>query len=155
MREDKLTQPEVEALEFQTNQLYKALKRAISTKRDLDILWTKGLESELHSSLKITTGADRYWDWNRGTPESDLFDRYVLQKRLIGAAATYLEYLKERVMETDVTKNKIIAAIDNKKIPYGELYSMARDLAWAGKFGIVLQALDYVRKHYQKPQGRS
>src|SRR3989338_8981964 len=99
------------------------------------------LYEALGDSLSVATDGAGFMDWNRGTQQADLMDRYLLQYALGNVHAVALQRTVEQerrlgrfydLRPTEVTETDIKVALDNKKIPYRRLQTMAINLGDAG-----------------------
>ncbi len=155
---------QLKALEFQTNQAYEALKRALETREYQDAIYASVMfacyscnqHSPLFSSLVFAVD-NGFLSWERNKPQTDTIDRYSLQLALgfgiTPALAIITDYEQKsgkrwRFKPTKVTTDELKAAIDEKKCPYNQLIYLAKNLSEAGHFDSIMGIINYVRENY-------
>ncbi|MBW2966225.1 hypothetical protein KY342_03930 [Candidatus Woesearchaeota archaeon] len=143
---EKFNQEKLESLEFQTDQVYNALKRALSTKSKQDISWAAALVSPgLEAQLRSLIG-ENFIAQAQKTP---LYDRYlffyVVSEGIVFSLTTYKGHKNSGVNYED-----IINAMQQRKRPT-HLSNLVVVYCWSGEFNKTLGLLDYIKVNYPKP----
>lgn len=152
-----LSEEQIKALDFQTDQLYASFRRAVETQVYQDAVWNKELFEAFGKSLKEATNYSVFTNWNRDTARAQIFDRYLLLYALGNISSIKLE---EQVIvrdhgwglearATEVTADTLKQAIDNNKVPYARIGLMVMKLAEAHDFAGIVKAMGYVQEKYQ------
>ncbi len=163
----KISREQIELLESKANEAYQVLLEAINSKERNVI--SQAFESYGYFEMFVGDTAvallgigTNIRAWNRGTNESNLLDRYLLQA-IIGTTSSgilnktgYTDDFRRRFPDLfRFTKNlqEICAIIDDKsgKVPYYKIIEIAAHMSIAGRYDLVLEALNYIRKNYKKP----
>ena len=153
----ELSYEQREALEFQTEQAYATLTRAVDTKTLFDARWAKrtltSLGEELEEILRYSTflhlGAEER------TPAMDkyllpyLFGKELAHRLNILAQDEQTGY-NEPTKETDITESTLKTAIKEvrngkKTVPYERLNLMAEALINANNFDAILNVIAYMK----------
>lgn len=153
----ELSPEQIEALEFQTEQAYAALIKAVNAQTILNARWAKRtltilgeeLEEILRYSAFLHLGAEER------TPARDkyllpyLFGCELAHRLNILAQDTrtgYCEPTKETSITEDVLKNAIDEANNgHKTVSYGRLNLMAEALINANNCDVILKVISYVK----------
>ncbi len=154
-----LSNEQTEALDFQTDQLYESFRRTVKTQHHLDAVWNKEIFIVFGRSLSVATDYSNFMKWKRDTARTPVFDKYLLHYALGSIPSDILNHQiqsrqfghESEAEETDVTPNTLKRAIDNSKIPYRKIESMAISLAYAHDFAGIVDVLGYAREKYQRP----
>ena len=154
-----LSTKQIEALDFQTDQLYESFRRTVETRSPQDAVWNTELFGAFETSLGVATSRSAFMDWNRDARRTPVFDKYLLYYALGNTPSYILEkQIKARphshdseAKETDVTLDTLKQAIDNTQVPYEKIRVMAMYLAEAHDFAGIVDALGYAREKYQRP----
>ena len=152
-----LSTEQIEALDFQTDHLYKSFRRTVETQSYQDAVWNRELFTALGKSLSAATNYSAFMDWHRDAARTPVFDKYLLHYALGDTPSFTLEKKIQykqfghdsEAKRTDVTLSTLKQAIDNRRVPYRKIQSMAMSLADAHDFAGIVEALEYVREKYQ------
>jgi len=171
------SQGQIDALEFQANQAYEALTRAVDSREPLDAQGCNNLYDLLGRSLSRVTHSSQFWGaksfmvrergpnwakllfWKRDHTKTDLLDRFLLQYAVGNYSSETLERhtLNQKIgtdlhlEDTQIEEGDLVSAIDGKS-DYSRLQIMAMELAAAGKIDVAVKALDHIRANYEIPQ---
>ncbi len=152
-----LSNKQIKSLDFQIDHLYKSIRKTVDTQSYLDVVWNEQLFSGFGESLRIVTNYSLFMDWHRDTQRTQVFDKYLLHYAIGKDPASILEkQIKIKQfgreidpIETDVTTETLKQAIDDYKMPYKKIRSIAISLAEAKDFTGIVSALGYVREKYK------
>jgi hypothetical protein len=84
----------------------------------------------------------------------NLLERYELQSAIAALPSGCMADNYPKKASRHPSLEKLKKAVDNKKIPYKDIGSMARQLARANRYDIVLEALEYARQKTLQPHLR-
>ena len=160
MTSKTLSNEQIQALEFQTDQLYEAFRRAVKSQVRQDAVWLRELFGAFGTSLIAATNYSAFMNWGRDAQRTSVFDKYLLHYALGSNPSYSLEQLTEArqlgheptAKETEVTADTLRQAIDNSRAPYSKIQVMAMSLGDAHKFAEIVSALRYVREKHHRPK---
>jgi hypothetical protein len=155
-----LTNEQKSSLDFQTDQLYESLKRAVNTQVNEDTIWVYGLLKTFGKSLDAATNHSGFRNWSRTSLRTALFDKYFLQYLISENAAIAIKNVTEaktfssnkyllKAEETNVNAEVLKQKINNHSTSYSTITSISLSLGKAQKFNELIDVLDYVREKYQ------
>lgn len=153
MTSTRLTQEQIGALDFQTEQLYKSFTRAVVSRSLQDAVWSRELFTAFGRSLEYATNFSAFMDWHRNSQRTPVFDKYLLHYAIGSVSAIDLERnlqtSRPEAINTDVVAvDDLKRAIDGKE-PYRRIQTMAMSLSAEGDYDGILDVLQYVRKKFQ------
>ncbi|MBS3168872.1 hypothetical protein J4210_00145 [Candidatus Woesearchaeota archaeon] len=154
-----LSNEQIEALDFQTDQLYESFRRTVETQSPQDAVWGQELFAAFGKSLSVVTNYSAFMDWSRNTARTPVFDKYLLFYALGSTPSLTLEQQiqarqfghESEAKKTDVTPEALKQTIDDSNVPYTKIQFRARSLADAHNFTGIVDALEYARERYQRP----
>ena len=159
MTSKTLSKEQIQALEFQTDQIYESFKRAVDTQNIQDAIWLNGLFSAFDESLHEVTTPFAWVNWKRESLETPIFDKYLLYYAIGHSPSNILEELVQirqyghdyPAKETHFTVDNLKQYIDNTKGSYSKIQDVSISLGEAHKFSGIIDALGYVRDKYPSP----
>ena len=152
------------ALDFQTNQLYEAFERAVSTREHQDAVWAGALTPTLYTSLSRAIDHLDFMDLSRNpervTPLDGFFLHYAIAQKPIHSLERHIRAEKSgNPIESPanrITTEEVISAIE-EGAPYSKIHTISGDLAAPGeRFEQGVRVLRHVRKTiYPVHEGRT
>ena len=144
---------ELFGLESKANEMYSALEQKIKTPSLSIPMATYDEARSFYTPLQQLFGDfDKYfWKWERGSPQTAPYERWLLQLHIGGGLVTGLTN-SWAVAYHPVTKETLMAAIDDKETSYQELGFKAMNLANNRKYEDALEALEHARESYPYPK---
>lgn len=151
------TPEDLGTLEFLTTQIYQALKHAVKSRRFEDAQWARDIYYAANEYFRAAyINPHSHLAEKRDTERGVMLEKYILHYILIDDAAVVLSHLimadKPRFIETKHTEEELLGFLKDKNKTYPEIWGISSEIARAGKFDVILNCLDYVRKHYPKPE---
>lgn len=147
-----ITKQEIESLDFQTGQLYDALRQAATTGQEQDAFWAWALYQALDSHLRshVIPSIAQHGDISRLT---DL-DRGLLQYAVMRTLPDYLKTAARHraggtqplTRNTTETEDALRTSVADKAVPYRTIVVQAAELVAAGYVQQVLSVLEYIRE---------
>jgi len=166
----EITQEQIEALEFQANQAYETLKRAVSTKEFLDTFWAHNSYCSLNWSLKRATEIEKGEFLTSSLERGHPLERYILQYIMGFNLACSLRLRPpprnetEAKLQEEIAKHEecLQAALEGTEHPdygiensYEGIFAEAEFIgtyAEADNFKKIFEIMEYIREKYPKPE---
>lgn len=147
----KLSNKQVDSLDFQTEILYKTLDRAIKTGESQDAFLLKETTHVYGNLIQWTTNS-KTTNLKGRQFQNNALDNFMLQFVIVDALADYLqmaiahsEYEPGSIKNTTTGDKYLRDLINNPKIDYNTIKNSVADLAQHQNFTEIMSGLNYVK----------